>query len=79
MSAGRKLSTEQETAIIAWYANYQRALNDLRKLGSIREKAQENGISTMSLHRIAKREMYEAQRKCKAAGVEFTPLRVKRV
>lgn len=71
MSARRKLSPEQESAIIDWYSQYQQALSELRKLGSIHDKARAHGISLRSLHTIVKRDAYELRRKCKAAGIDL--------
>lgn len=79
MSAGRKLSPEEEAALIAWYSQYQSALQQLRQLGSIHDKAKEFGIALRTLHTVAKRDDYELRRKCKDAGVTYTPLRVTRV
>lgn len=62
MSAPRKLPPEHEAAIIAWYAQYQKALNELRKLGTVPQKAKEYGVSTRGIHLIAKREQEKARR-----------------
>jgi hypothetical protein len=62
MSAPRKLKADQEAAIIAWYAQYQKALNELRKLGTVPQKAREYGVSTRGIHLIAKREQEKARR-----------------
>lgn len=62
MAAPRKVSPEQEAAIIAWHSEYQRILNDLRKLGTYRDKAKEFGISIRSVHRAVDRDGEKARR-----------------
>jgi hypothetical protein len=62
LSAHRKLTPEAEAAIIAWYSQYQKLLNELRRLGSINQKAVEYGIATRSIHTIVKREQEKARR-----------------
>jgi len=78
MSAPRKLSPAAEAALIAWYAEYQKALRryrravrSLKKMGTVRDQAQRNGISMRAVHLIAKREAYELRRKCKLAGLDL--------
>lgn len=56
MAAPRKLSPEQEAAIINWHSEYQRVLNDLRKVGTYRDKAREFGVSIRSVHRALDRD-----------------------
>jgi hypothetical protein len=55
LSRPRKLTPEHEAAIMAWYSQYQKALSELKRLGSIPLKAKEYGISTRTLHSVAKR------------------------
>jgi hypothetical protein len=71
MSAPRKLSPDAEASIIAWYAQYQTALEQLRKLGSIHDKARAHGTSVRTIHNIVKRDEYELRRKCKEAGIDL--------
>jgi hypothetical protein len=78
MSRPRKLSPAAETALIAWYADYQRALRRyrralraLRKCGTVRDQAHRHGISMRAVHLIAKRDEYELHRKCKLAGLDL--------
>jgi hypothetical protein len=71
MSARRKLTPEEESALMAWYSQYQQALNELKKLGSVRKKARELGIASETLHLIVKRDQYELRRKCKKAGLDL--------
>lgn len=71
MSAHRKLSPEQEAAIINWYADYQKAMNELRKIGSLNQKAKELGIRKETVRVIANREEYSVRRKCRDAGIEL--------
>lgn len=54
---------------MAWYAQYQRAVNELRKLGTIKDKAQQYGVCRETIHVIVKREQYSIRRKCRAAGI----------
>ena len=56
MAAPRKLSPEQEAAIISWHSEYQRVIKDLRKIGTYRDKARELGVSIRSVHRALDRE-----------------------
>lgn len=62
MSAPRKLSPEEEAAIMAWYAEYQAALEAIRKLGSIPQKAREYGVGKRTLHEIVKRDQEKVRR-----------------
>jgi hypothetical protein len=72
MSRRRKLSPQEEAAVMAWYSQYQAALEQLRKLGSIRKQAQERGIGIKLLHVVVKRGDYEHRRKMKSAGLRVT-------
>jgi hypothetical protein len=72
MSRRRKLSPQEEAAVMAWYSQYQAALEQLRKLGSIRKQAQERGIGIKLLHVVVKRGDYELRRKMKTAGLRIT-------
>jgi len=62
MSAPRKLSPEQEVAIIRWHSQYQRALKDLREIGTYRDKAREFGVSIRSVHRALDRDGEKVRR-----------------
>lgn len=62
MPAQRKLKPEQEAAAIAWYAQYQRALNELRRVGTVRQKAKELGVAPRTLDTIVKREQDKVRR-----------------
>lgn len=62
MAAPRKLSPDAEAALIAWHSEYQRVLNDLRKLGTFRAKAEELGVSIRSIHRAVDRDGEKVRR-----------------
>lgn len=72
MSRRRRLSPDEEAALMAWYSQYQSALEQLRKLGSIRQQAKSRGIGTKLLHVVVKRGDYEHRRKMKSAGLRIT-------
>lgn len=65
MAAPRKLSAEQEAAIIKWHSQYQCAVNDLRKIGTYRDKARELGVSIRSVYRALDREGEKVRRHLK--------------
>lgn len=62
MAAPRKLSHEAEAAIIAWHGQYLRAMEELRKIGTYRDKARELGVSRRSIHRALDRDGEKARR-----------------
>jgi hypothetical protein len=72
MSRRRKLSIEEESALIAWYAQYQAALDQVRKLGSIPKQAQKLGIGVKHVHVVVKRGDYELRRKIRSLRVMTT-------
>lgn len=55
VGAPRKLSPEEEAAILAWYAEYRRVLNELAKFGSTRTKAREFGVSPSTVSAVTNR------------------------
>lgn len=63
MAAPRKITPDAEASIIKWHSEYQRALNDLRRLGTFRDKARELGVSIRSIHRAVDRDG-EKLRRC---------------
>lgn len=63
MAAPRKLSPEEEAAIIAWQSQYRRALSELRKLGTFADKAREYGVSIRTIHTVPNR-LQEKIRRC---------------
>ena len=67
MSRRRKLSPEAEAALIAWYAQYQAVLEQMRKVGSIHSKARELSISTRTVHTVVKRQEEKARRVLQSA------------
>jgi hypothetical protein len=76
MSAPRKLHPDAEAALMAWYAQYQAAMNardraaeELRKLGGPAQKAKQMGLSARGLHLVVKRKKYELSRKLKLVGI----------
>lgn len=76
VSAPRKLSPDEEAAIISWYAQYQRAIEEIRRLGSIKQVARRFRISRGTVHSIAKREEYNLRRKCRDAGIDLKTIGV---
>lgn len=47
---------------MAWYAQYQAALGELRKLGTIPQKARQFGVGKRTLHEIVKRDQEKVRR-----------------
>lgn len=70
MSRHRKLTPEAEAALIAWYAQYQAMLTQLRRFGSISQKAREHGIGTRTLFLICNRKQ-EAFRRAKRISTRY--------
>lgn len=67
MAAKRRLSPEEESALIRWYAQYQQARLYVQCVGTVRQKAKEMGVTTQLIHLVVKRPKYELRRKLKAA------------
>jgi hypothetical protein len=72
MSRRRKLTPEEEAAVISWYSQYQAALEAVKKLGSPTKQAKQRGIGVKLLHVIAKRGDYELRRKMRIVGLRVT-------
>lgn len=62
MAAPRKLSPEEEAAIISWQAKYRQARKQLRELGTFADKAREYGVSVRTIHTVPNRELEKIRR-----------------